>query len=311
MMNKLIRTFVATVLTVGMFMGLFQPVGQAADKLQVVTTFYPVYFLASEIAGEHADVKMLIQGGEDAHDYEASAKDVAMIQDADLFIYQDDEMEHFVPAVLKSLDSDKVKVAKATQGLELLRGDDHDHDHDHEDHDHAHHHEFDPHTWLDPIFYSQQAENIANALSTADPDHETDYMARKDELVKRLEELNQKFESELAHRQDRTIVVQHAAFGYLAHAYNLEQEAITSIFSTQEPSAAAIAQVQDFVKEHNVKVIYVEPTLNDTTAKTVAEATGAKLLPLRTLESLSKEDEEAGKDYFDLMEENLQSLMNE
>lgn len=309
MMKKLFRVALALVLTVSVLASLIQPEVKAESKMQVTTTFYPVYFLASEIAGDHAEVNMLIQGGQDAHDYEASAKDVAMIQNSDLFIYQDDEMEHFVPAVLNSLDSDHVKVIKATEGLELLRGDDHDHDHDHED-DHDHHHEYDPHTWLDPIFYSQQAENVANALSKADPDNETEYMARKEELVKRLEELHQKFESELERRQDRTFVVQHAAFGYLAHAYNLEQEAITGIFTTQEPSAASIAKVQDFVKEHNIKTIYVEPTLNDATAKTVADATGAQLLPLRTLESLSKEDEEAGKDYFDLMEENLQSLMN-
>ena len=55
-------------------------------------------------------------------------------------------------------------------------------------------------------------------------------------------------------------------------------------------------------------VIFVDPSLDDAIAKTVASATGAELRPLRTLETVSAEEIAAGADYFSLMRENLANL---
>ena len=66
--------------------------------------------------------------------------------------------------------------------------------------------------------------------------------------------------------------------------------------------------MQEFVKEHKTKVIFVDPALDDAIAKTVASATGAELRPLRTLETVSAEEIAAGADYFSLMRENLANL---
>ncbi|MDO4431892.1 MAG: zinc ABC transporter substrate-binding protein [Aerococcaceae bacterium] len=293
----------------------------AQDKKQVMTTFYPVYYLTQRIAGDKAEVKMLLDANQDAHDYETSARDVATIQQADAFIYQDDEMEHFVPDVIKMLDTDKTQVVKSTEGIELLKGEAHEDDaHDHEseesheseahdhDHDHDHAHEFDPHTWMDPMVYAKQAENIKNALIQVDPDNKETYEANTQQLVEELTVLDAEFREQLATRDNKVFVVQHAAFGYLAHAYGLTQEAITGISSTEEPSAAVLAQMQSFVKEHQVDVIYVEPALDTAIAKVVADASGAELRPLRTLESLTEEERAKGEDYFTVMRANLAEL---
>ena len=291
----------------------------AASKKQVMTTFYPVYYLAKRIAGDAADVSMLLEGNQDAHDYEMSARDAAKVQQADMFLYQDDEMEHFVEDLVKLLDTNKTKVVKATEGLTLLKGDaDHDHeadDHDeHEEsgehhHDEAeHHHEFDPHTWMDPNFYAKQADNVKKALIELDPANQATYEANAKKLQEDLTALDKEYKDGLAKLSDKTIVVQHAAFGYLANAYGLTQAAITGISSTAEPGAAELAAMQAFVKEHGTKVIYVEPSLNDAIAKTVASATNAELRPLRTLETVSSDELAKGADYLSIMRDNLASL---
>lgn len=312
-LKRLVTGFIVLILAFG-HLGTVS----AADKKKVMTTFYPVYYLAQRIAGDKMDVEMLLDGNQDPHDYESSARDAATVQQSDVFIYQDDEMEHFVSDMVKLLDTSKTTIVKSTENIELLAGDAHEHeegeeheDHeDHEDHEHGHSHEFDPHTWMDPMVYAKQAENVKNALVAADPENKETYEANAKALVEELTQLDKEYREQLDALQNKTIVVQHAAFGYLAHAYGLTQEAITGIQTTQEPSAAALAEMQNFVKEHQVKTIFVEPSLSASIAEVVAKASGAELRPLRTLETVSQEEMAKGEDYFTIMRANLAELVN-
>lgn len=297
----------------------------AQDKKTVMTTFYPVYYLASRIGGEAVNVQMLLESGQDAHSYESTAKDAVAVQEADLFIYQDDEMEFFVSDLLSIVDQEATQVLESTEGIELLSGDHnheeeehdheheegheevHDHEHDHE-HEEGHSHEFDPHTWLDPNFYSQQAENVKNALIELDPANEATYTENAAKLSEELTALNEEFNVGLADLENRTIVVQHEAFGYLAHAYDLEQLAISGLANNAEPSAKQLAEMTNVVNERNIQVIYVDPTTSTTISETVSQATGAELRPLRTLEFITEEEIEQGEDYFSIMRENLAQL---
>lgn len=297
----------------------------AQDKKTVMTTFYPVYYLASRIGGEAVNVEMLLESGQDAHSYESTAKDAVAVQEADLFIYQDDEMEFFVSDLLSIVDQEATQVLESTEGIELLSGDhnheeeehnheheegheeEHDHEHEH-DHEEGHSHEFDPHTWLDPNFYSQQAENVKNALIELDPANEATYTENAAKLSEELTALNEDFNVGLADLKNRTIVVQHEAFGYLAHAYDLEQLAISGLANNAEPSAKQLAEMTNVVNERNIQVIYVDPTTSTTISETVSQATGAELRPLRTLEFITEEEIEQGEDYFSIMRENLAQL---
>src|SRR5699024_3287265 len=297
----------------------------AQDKKTVMTTFYPVYYLASRIGGEAVNVEMLLESGQDAHSYESTAKDAVAVQEADLFIYQDDEMEFFVSDLLSIVDQEATQVLESTEGIELLSGDhnheeeehdheheegheeEHGHEHDHE-HEEGHSHEFDPHTWLDPNFYSQQAENVKNALIELDPANEATYTENAAKLSEELTALNEEFNVGLADLENRTIVVQHEAFGYLAHAYDLEHLAISGLANNAEPSAKQLAEMTNVVNERNIQVIYVDPTTSTTISETVSQATGAELRPLRTLEFITEEEIEQGEDYFSIMRENLAQL---
>ena len=284
-------------------------VASAQEKKQVMTTFYPVYYLAERIGGDAIEVSMLLEGNQNAHDYEASAKDAARTQSSDLFIYQDDEMEYFVSSLFNLIDLEKVQVLETTVGIELLAGDGHDHEHeDEDDHDHDHSHDYDPHTWLDPMVYAQQAANVRDALIELDPANEAVYQANAEVLISELEVLNQEFEEQLAQLEDRRIVVQHAAFGYLTHAYDLEQVAIAGISSTQEPSAQALASMQNFIKSEQISVVYVEPSLDQAIANTVTSVSDVELRPLRTLETVSADEMAEGIDYFSIMRDNLVEL---
>lgn len=285
------------------------PVGYTQDKVQVIATFYPVYYLTQAIAGDQADVIMLLDSNQDAHSYETSARDAMKVQESDLFIYQDAEMEFFVNDLISIIDSSQTQILESTQGIELLTGESalhHDHDEEHTD---SHHHDYDPHTWLSPVIYSQQAENIKNALIEIDPANQAEYEENAQALMKELSQLDQEFSEKLALREDREFVVQHAAFAYLAQSYGLEQIPITGISTDTEPSAQTLARMQEFIQSRGIEVIYVDPSLDSSIAQTVAQAAGAELRNLRTIEVVTQEELAKGEDYFSLMRANLEALI--
>lgn len=296
-------------------LGWTESTASAAETKKVVTTFYPVYYLAQRIAGDAADVTMLIEGNQNAHDYETSAQDAVNVQAADLFIYQDDEMEYFVPDLLSIVDTTQTRVLESTVGIELLQDAHHDHEETHEEEEHEEHaeddhsHDFDPHTWLDPMTYAEQAMNVRDALIDIDPENTTLYEENAELLLAELTKLDEEFATQLSQRDERRLVVQHAAFAYLAAAYELEQVAVTGLSTSQEPSARELGMMQDFIKEQSISVIYTEPSLDEAIANTVASTSGAELRPLRTLETVLPEEMENGMDYFSIMRDNLVELM--
>lgn len=138
------------------------------DKLQVVTTFYPMYDFTKNVVGDNGEVSVLMKAGTEPHDYEPSAKDIAKIADSDVFVYNSEEMETWVGSVLKNIDTKKTVVIDASKEIKLLEGsheeEDEDHDHDHEGHSHAH----DPHVWLDPVLAKEEVNAIKEGLIQAD-----------------------------------------------------------------------------------------------------------------------------------------------
>lgn len=307
-MKKLFKTILLSVVMLSL---LLTPTVNAEDKLDVVTTFYPMYFLAQRIGGDLAQVDMLLNKGQDAHSYESTAQDVVAVQNSDLFIYQDDEMEFFVQDLLSVVDSHDTYVLESTQGLELLEGDHHEEEeHGEEAHEEGHRHDYDPHTWLDPIFFSEQALNVKDAFIEVDPDNTAVYETNAQALVEDLEALNNEFIDSLRALEDRTLVVQHEAFGYLTHAYDLEQVAITGLITNAEPSAQQLVEISKFISENEVEVIYIDPATSTSISETIANTTGVELRPLRTLEFVSNDEMEQGMDYLTLMRENLEQLKN-
>lgn len=282
------------------------------EKLQVVTTFYPMYDFTKQVAQDLADVSVLVPSGTDTHGFEPSAKDVAQIQEADVFVYNSVEMETWVPSILESIDSTDIVIVDASEGIELLDGDhdhgaeDHDHDHDHEEE--AHSHEVDPHIWLDPVLAQEEVLNIKEGLMKADPENEAVYTENAAAYQTELQELDQEYAAAFENAENRLFVTQHAAFAYLADRYDLEQISIAGLSTDAEPSPAELAEMTEFVKSQNVDYIYFGKTTSSSISETLANETDTELAVLDPIEGITKEDQEAGMDYVTAMRNNLEAL---
>ena len=307
-MKKYLLT--ATVMIGALLFAACGNTNKEADKkedLTIVTTFYPIYDFTKEIVGDEGNVKLLIPAGTEPHDFEPSAKERAEISDADVFVYNSSDMEFFVDSLKDSVDSKQTLMIEAAKGIDRLESQEADeHEESEEGHDHAH--EYDPHVWLDPVLAIKEVRTIAEELGEKYPDKKEIFTKNADAYIKKLEALDQKYSEELKNATNRTFVTQHAAFAYLANQYDLKQVAISGVSPDQEPTPSRLAELKEFVKKNNIKVIYFEENASSKVAETLSNETGVKLEVLNPLESLTNEQIKAGENYISVMEKNLKAL---
>jgi zinc transport system substrate-binding protein len=289
--------------------------GKGGDGgLQVVTSFYPLQFVATRIGGPDATVSSLTRPGAEPHDLELTPRDVAAVQQADLVVYLSGFQPAVDQAVAQHVGGDALDVAPAAHlDLHASGPDDHaeagDHSDDHSD-DHADESTgegaVDPHFWLDPTRLAQVSAQVADAMAKADPGAAAAFRERATALTGELTALDDAFRTGLAHCASTDLVTSHTAFGYLAQRYGLHQVGITGLSPEAEPDPRSLAAVATFVREHDVSTIYSETLVSPAVARTVARETGATTAVLDPIEGLT--DASAGRDYLEVMRSNLAVL---
>ena len=249
----------------------------------VYTSFYGMSNFAEMIAGEKADVRVLIPEGVEAHDWEPGTGDMIALNDADIFIYNGMDMEPWVESILNGVDKNELVIVKASDGIKKIEGD--------------------PHVWLNPQNALIEIENIADALIKADSKNKDYYLKNLDAVRKKINELDNNFKEETDKLSDKEIIVTHGAFGYLCDAYGLKQYEIEGINGDSDPSTATMREIIDYMNNNDKKALFYISSEGDKLAKTINSETGAKIYSLHTFESGCD-----NKGYFEIMNENLQSI---
>ncbi|MDF2946471.1 MAG: zinc transporter substrate-binding protein [Bacillales bacterium] len=313
--NKVFRISVLTVSFLGLLSGCGSTPNEEKskeEKIHILTTFYPMYEFAKNVAGENADVELLIPSNIEPHDWEPSPKDMAKIQNADMIIYNSEHFETWVPDVEKNLTAnDKPLFVNASEDIELIEGIEEHEVEGHKEDEHGHEeesHEVDPHVWLSPVLAQQEVQKITEAFIKIDPNNKDIYEQNSKNYIAKLAELDQLFKDELNNHAGSEMITQHAAFGYLTREYNIKQVPISGISPEAEPSPARLAELKKFAKEHKINTIFFEELASPKVAKTLAAEIGAKTDVLNTLEGLSKEDQKKGLNYIEVMKKNLNSI---
>ncbi|MFJ9340657.1 metal ABC transporter substrate-binding protein [Streptomyces sp. NPDC101733] len=283
--------------------------GKDADgRLAVTASFYPMQFLVERIGKDHVKVDSLTKPGVEPHDLEITPRQTSRLAESDVVVY----LKSLQPAVDKAVEQSGVKNVVDAAALTTLET--HSSDAGHDDHDHAaegdgHDHGeagTDPHVWLDPTKYAEIAKGVGAALEKADPDHAADYKKNTDGVVAELGALDTEFKDGLKNTASRTFITTHAAFGYLAERYGLEQEGISGVDPEAEPSPARMKELQTVAKTDHVTTVFFEALASDKTAKSLAKDTGLKTDVLDPLEGIT--DTSQGADYFEVMRSNLKNL---
>lgn len=316
--------------------GRADPADNADDgKISVVTTIFPPYDFVREIAGDEADIKMLLKPGEETHSYEPTPQDIIAIQNSDVFIYTGGENDVWVEDILSSMpDSDLVTLRlvdcvetveeEQVEGMKGSAG----HDHDEEDYDDVHGghtdeadeadgedeeespHEADEHVWTSPVNASLIAEQIKNVLSKADPDNRGMYEENTLAYQEQLAELDGQFREVVDHAKRNIMIFgDRFPFRYFADEYGLEYyAAFPGCAGDTEPSAATMAFLIEKVKEEKVPAVLKMELSSADIANAIAEATGTEVKVFYSCHNLSADDFENGETYLSMMQKNVETL---
>jgi zinc transport system substrate-binding protein len=298
--------------------------------LSVAVSFYPLQYVTEQVGEGLVTVQSLTPAGADAHDVELSPAAVAELGEAEAVVY----LSGFQAAVDDAVAQTAPEyVVDAAGPAELMAASDHDHghegyghdhghgheghdhdheghDHDHEGHDHDHeghdhdHGVVDPHFWLDPARLAAVAEEVARQFGEADPDNAGTYEANAAQLAGELTALDEEFRTGLESCDQRTVVAGHQAYGYLTDKYGLEQVGIAGLDPEAEPSPARLAEVGEVIQDQGVTTVFTESQLNPKVTQTLADDHGITSAVLDPVESQA----EQGKDYQQVMRENLEAL---
>lgn len=276
-------------------------------KPQIITTLFPTYDFAKQIGRDKIDITLLLPPGVEPHTFEPKPQDIVKINKSDIFIYTGKDMEPWAEDLLKAIPNKNLKVVDASSGIEFISGKEvHD-----EENNHDHHHtEKDPHIWLDFANAMIMVDTIAKALIEKDPANKDFYLKNATEYKDKLADLDNRVKETLAGAKHKTIIYGgHFTFGYFAKRYGLEYDSPYEGFSPNaQPSPKAIGELIKKLKKSQIKYIYYEELLDPKVARTISQATGAKLELLHGAHNVSKTELKEEITFIDIMDDNLKKL---
>jgi zinc transport system substrate-binding protein len=271
----------------------------SSGKVDVVAAFYPFAFVAQQVGGDEVTVDNLTKPGAEPHDLELTPRQVLAISEADLAIY----LKGFQPSVDEAIQQNNpAHTLEASTVVPLTRPA--PPEEDAKDQNRAHL-SGDPHIWLDPTKLATVARALGDQLAAVDPAHAADFRAKAAALVTRLDGLDADLRAGLRNCRQKEFVTSHAAFGYFAERYGLEQIAIAGLSPEAEPAPARIQQIQREVEERGITTIFFETLVSPDLADTIARDTGATTAVLDPIEGIKDPSRD---DYFSVMRANLGAL---
>lgn len=282
--------------------GYEKPPVTDSSKLQIVCTSFPAYDFARQIAGDRAELTLLIKPGAEVHSYEPTPKDVIRIQECDLFICNGGESEEWV----ESLISPELNVIYMMDCVEAVE-ESNEGIYAAEDEEEA---ELDEHVWTSPLNAADISEAICNELCRLDEDNAAEYTARFEAYKASLLELDTQFAAVVRNaKHDTLIFADRFPMRYFTLRYGLKYyAAFPGCTSETEPSAKTVAYLIDRVREDNIPAVLYMEFSNEKMADVICEDTDCKKLPFYSAHSVTAQQFEDGVTYLDLMRINLNSL---
>lgn len=280
------------------------PAAAPNGKPVIAASFYPLAFLAREIAGSGYDVTSVTPGGVEPHDFEPSPQDIVRLQSANILFANGLGLDPWVERLHATLKERGVAVVTVSDGIEekgvpLIAGG----EEDIEEAGHAN-----PHVWLDPLAMQTLAASVSSALSQAFPADKELFAANAQKLNVALAALDQSYKTGLASCRLHEVIVSHDAFAYLARRYGFSVIAIAGFSPQEQPSAKHLGDLVTLAKQKGIKTVFFETLVSPKLSETLAAEVGATTAVLNPIEGFSETDLSAGKTYVTAMESNLNAL---
>ena len=287
-----------------------------SGKIKVVTTIFPIYDWVSNIAGDNADISMLINSGADLHSFQPSADDIISISDCDLFIYIGGESDEWAEEAVANSTNPKLKAinllealgdsAKEEELVEGMQGEE-------EEEDGEEAPEYDEHIWLSLKNASALVEEIKNALSEIDSENSEAYSSNANAYIGRLDALDKEYEGCVNSASNKTLLFgDRFPFRYLTEDYSLDYyAAFIGCSAETEASFETVTFLANKADELKLKYVMALEGTDHKLADTIIQNTSSKsarVLTLNSMQSITSKDIDSGISYIGIMQDNLAVL---
>ncbi len=242
---------------------------EGKTPIRIVSTTGMIGDCVRQIAGDRAESIVLMAPGVDPHGYKPTPKDVDLLRKADVIFYNGLKLEGKMDDLFRSLSQSGKRVVAVTAGIPteaLLKSHDSDA-------------LYDPHVWLDVSLWAKTVPIIVETLLQIDPAGADYYKEQEQRILAQFEALDQWCRETAASLPDekRILITSHDAFNYFGRAYNFQVIGLQGVSTVSEASIADFVRLVNFIKEHNIKAIFEESSVNPQAIRRVAQDAGVSI----------------------------------
>ena len=281
----------------------------SGDKLKVTAAAFPEYDFVRAVAGDLAEITLLLPPGAEAHSYEPTPQDIARIGACRVFVYGGGESDVWLDRILDSGDREE-KIILSLMDCCALREEEIQEFMTAEEEEEGEETEYDEHVWTSPVNAIAITEAVRDALKEADPENAAAYAANAEAYIRQLRELDASIRELVKDAKRRLLVFgDRFPFLYFVREYGLSYAAaFPGCSSGTDVNPATVAHLIDLVKAEKIPVVFRCDLSAGKIADTIAESTGAGVLTLWSGHTVSRDAFQAGETYLTLWAKNLEAL---
>ncbi len=237
----------------------------AAEPISIVAAENFYGEAAAAIGGDSVEVtSVIVQQGTDPHDYEPTPSVATAVADADIVILNGADYDPWMGRLVEASANDTRKVIDVASLIGRKPGDN-------------------PHVWYDPKAMPALANALADTFAALDPAGKAGYDARRDAFLASLAPIQAKVDQIRTAFAGTPVTATEPVFGYMAEAlgFKMQNDAFqTAIMNETEPSAAAVASMEDDIKNGRVKIVFYNSQVEDPLTQHLAETAKAAGVPV-------------------------------
>lgn len=243
------------------------------EPLKVVASFTIIADMAREIGGDLVEVYNLVPTGTDPHEYEPLPDDIKAATDADVLFYNGLNLEGgengWFFKMMDTVNQKDENIFSLTERVEpmYLKGDD------------GRDEEINPHAFIDPSVGVKMAEDMRDILVKKHPAKSDEIQKRGDAYVERLKEIDKEYEERINDIPEtkRILITSERAFQYMASRFGLQEAYIWEVDTEENGSPTQIKNLVQFIKTHEVPVLFMESNVDPRPMETVSNETGVRI----------------------------------
>ena len=277
---------------------------EKADKrLSVSVSSFALYDITRAIAKHSINVTNILPFGVDPHSYEPTPRTMANIEKSALVIYSGSGLEPWTHNY--TFKQKVLNISKLVHLRELSEEEEHEHHHASEHEDES---GIDPHYWLSIENMKIATSAITKELITLKPENKALYTKRESEYIKGLETLEVQYRDSLKSCKQKSIVVSHNAYGYLAQEFGFEVISLSGLSPEAQTDAKSMQKIIETIKKQKISLLFGESFANTKTMQSIANEVDLKVETLDALGNITADEMQQNLSYKDIMQMNLHKI---